>query len=242
MYMLLVVTDITEQIKTAKAKQEFFANASHELKTPLTAIAGYSEILTMGKATPKQVEKCSNEIQSNAIRMKLLIDEMLQLSKMDAQTADLEKEEISLRNLSEEIVNELKVIAQKRNIKLTIDGDAMIQGNSNELIMLIKNLVSNAIKYNKDGGFVKVILKDKDEYANLIVKDNGIGISKEHIDKIFERFYRVDESRTSTASGESSTGLGLSIVKQVVDDHKGKIEVKSKIGEGSEFIVTFPKR
>ena len=242
MYMLLVVTDITEQIKTAKAKQEFFANASHELKTPLTAIAGYSEILTMGKATPKQVEKCSNEIQSNAIRMKLLIDEMLQLSKMDAQTADLEKEEISLRNLSEEIVNELKVIAQKRNIKLTIEGDATIQGNSNELIMLIKNLVSNAIKYNKDGGFVKVILKDKDEYANLIVKDNGIGISKEHIDKIFERFYRVDESRTSTASGESSTGLGLSIVKQVVDDHKGKIEVKSKIGEGSEFIVTFPKR
>ncbi len=242
MYMLLVVTDITEQIKTAKAKQEFFANASHELKTPLTAIAGYSEILTMGKATPKQVEKCSNEIQSNAIRMKLLIDEMLQLSKMDAQTADLEKEEISLRNLSEEIVNELKVIAQKRDIKLTIEGDATIQGNSNELIMLIKNLVSNAIKYNKDGGFVKVILKDKDEYANLIVKDNGIGISKEHIDKIFERFYRVDESRTSTASGESSTGLGLSIVKQVVDDHKGKIEVKSKIGEGSEFIVTFPKR
>ena len=242
MYMLLVVTDITEQIKTAKAKQEFFANASHELKTPLTAIAGYSEILTMGKATPKQVEKCSNEIQSNAIRMKLLIDEMLQLSKMDAQTSDLEKEEISLRNLSEEIVNELKVIAQKRDIKLTIEGDATIQGNSNELIMMIKNLVSNAIKYNKDGGFVKVILKDKDEYANLIVKDNGIGISKEHIDKIFERFYRVDESRTSTASGESSTGLGLSIVKQVVDDHKGKIEVKSKIGEGSEFIVTFPKR
>ena len=242
MFMLLVITDITEQIKTAKAKQEFFANASHELKTPLTAISGYSELLTMGNATPKQVEKCSTEIQSNAIRMKALIDEMLQLSKMDAQTNELEKEEISLRNLSEEIIKELRVIANKRNIEIKVEGDATIQGNSKELIMLIKNLVSNAIKYNKDNGYVKVSIKDSDKEVKLIVKDNGIGISKENIDKVFERFYRVDEARSNTNKDESSTGLGLAIVKQVVEDHKGKIELKSKIGEGSEFIVTFPKR
>ena len=151
MYMLLVITDITEQAKTAKAKQEFFANASHELKTPLTAIAGYSEILTMGNATEKQVEKCSTEIQSNAIRMKSLIDEMLQLSKMDAQTSDIETEEGSLKNLCEGIIEELKVIAQKQNITISVEGDAIIKGNRKELIMLIKNLVSNAIKYNKEG-------------------------------------------------------------------------------------------
>lgn len=242
MFMLLVITDITEHVKTAKAKQEFFANASHELKTPLTAISGYSEMLTIGTATPKQVEKCSTEIQQNAMRMKALIDEMLQLSKMDAQTSDIDKEECSLKNISDGIIEEMQVIADKKNISISIEGDAIIQGNTKELIMLIKNLVSNAIKYNKDGGYVKVIIKDDAESVKLIVEDNGIGISAENKEKIFERFYRVDEGRGSNTAGESSTGLGLSIVKQVVDDHKGTIVVNSELGKGTEFIVTFPKR
>ena len=241
MYMLLVITDMTEQAKTAKAKQEFFANASHELKTPLTAIAGYSEILTMGKPTEKQLEKCSTEIQTNAVRMKSLIDEMLQLSKMDAQTADIEKEEGSLRNLCDGIVEELSVIAQKKNIKITVEGDAVIHGNIKEIIMLIKNLVSNAIKYNKEKGYVKVSIKEDSKAVMLSVKDNGIGISKENQEKIFDRFYRVDEGRSSNTTGESSTGLGLSIVKEVVEDHNGTIKLNSELGKGSEFIITFPK-
>ena len=242
MYMLMVATDITEQVKTAKAKQEFFANASHELKTPLTAISGYSEILSMNKPTEKQIAKCSQEIQTNAIKMKSLIDEMLQLSKMDSQTAGITKEEISLRNLCEETIDELRIIAKKNNISIKIEGDSMIDGNYKELMMLIKNLVSNAIKYNKENGVVNVIIEDDEHFVVLKVQDNGIGISKENQEKIFERFYRVDESRATVDSGESSTGLGLSIVKQVVEDHKGTIKVESELGKGTTFIVDLPKR
>ena len=242
MYMLMVATDITEQVKTAKAKQEFFANASHELKTPLTAISGYSEILSMGKPSEKQLAKCSSEIQDNALRMKRLIDEMLQLSKMDSQSSGITKEEISLRNLCEETIDELRIIAKKNNITIKIDGESMVFGNYKELMMLVKNLVSNAIKYNKPDGEVSVTIEDKEDSVVLKVQDNGIGISKENQEKIFERFYRVDESRGTLAAGESSTGLGLSIVKQVVEDHKGTIKVESELGKGTAFIITLPKR
>ena len=242
MYMLMVATDITEQVKTAKAKQEFFANASHELKTPLTAISGYSEILSMGKPSEKQLAKCSSEIQDNALRMKRLIDEMLQLSKMDSQSSGITKEEISLRNLCEETIDELRIIAKKNNITIKIDGESMVFGNYKELMMLVKNLVSNAIKYNKPDGEVSVTIEDKEDSVVLKVQDNGIGISKENQEKIFERFYRVDESRGTLAAGESSTGLGLSIVKQVVEDHKGTIKVERELGKGTAFIITLPKR
>ncbi len=241
MYMLLVATDITEQVKTAKAKQEFFANASHELKTPLTAIAGYSEILSMNKPTEKQITKCSTEIQMNAIKMKTLIDEMLQLSKMDSQTREIEKEEFSLKTLCEETIDELRVIAKKHDIEISITGDCQVYGNYKEMMMLVKNLVSNAIKYNKEKGYVKITIKDKGDSVILSVKDNGIGIAKENQEKVFERFYRVDEARVSVGD-ESSTGLGLAIVKQVVQDHKGTIEIESDLGKGTEFIITMPKR
>ena len=242
MYMLMVATDITEQVKTAKAKQEFFANASHELKTPLTAISGYSEILSMGKPSEKQLAKCSSEIQDNALRMKRLIDEMLQLSKMDSQSSGITKEEISLRNLCEETIDELRIIAKKNNITIKIDGESMVFGNYKELMMLVKNLVSNAIKYNKPDGEVSVTIEDNEDSVVLKVQDNGIVISKENQEKIFERFYRVDESRGTLAAGESSTGLGLSIVKQVVEDHKGTIKVERELGKGTAFIITLPKR
>ena len=174
--------------------------------------------------------------------MKTLIDEMLQLSKMDSQTAGITKEEISLRNLCEETIDELRIIAKKNNISINIEGDSMIDGNYKELMMLIKNLVSNAIKYNKENGVVNVIIEDDENFVVLKVQDNGIGISKENQEKIFERFYRVDESRATVDSGESSTGLGLSIVKQVVEDHKGTIKVESELGKGTTFIVELPKR
>ena len=242
MYMLMVATDVTEQVKMAKAKQDFFANASHELKTPLTAISGYSEILSMGKPSEKQLDKCTKEIQDNAIKMKCLIDEMLQLSKMDSQVSGIQKEEISLRNLCEETIDELRIIAKKNNITIKIDGESMVYGNYKELMMLIKNLVSNAIKYNKPNGEVAVTIEDKDNSVVLKVQDNGIGISKENHEKIFERFYRVDESRGTAFTGESSTGLGLSIAKQVVEDHKGTIKIESELGKGTTFIITLPKR
>lgn len=242
MYMLLVITDMTDQYKTAKAKQEFFANASHELKTPLTAIAGYSEILSMNKPTEKQIEKCSNEIQMNAVKMKTLIDEMLQLSKMDAQANGIEKEEFSLNTLCTETIDELRVIAKKHDISIDINGDATISGNYKEMMMLIKNLVSNAIKYNNDGGYVKIDIAEDSNSVILSVEDNGIGIAKENQDKIFERFYRVDKARVNNEKEESSTGLGLAIVKQVVEDHGGKIEVESDLGKGTKFIITIPKR
>ena len=177
----------------------------------------------------------------NAIKMKTLIDEMLQLSKMDSQTREIEKEEFSLKTLCEETIDELRVIAKKHDIEISITGDCQVYGNYKEMMMLVKNLVSNAIKYNKEKGHVKITIKDKGDSVILSVKDNGIGITKENQEKVFERFYRVDEARVSVGD-ESSTGLGLAIVKQVVQDHKGTIEIESDLGKGTEFIITMPKR
>jgi len=147
-----------------------------------------------------------------------------------------------LRNLCEETIDELRIIAKKNNITIKIDGESMVYGNYKELMMLVKNLVSNAIKYNKPDGEVLVTIEDKEDSVVLQVKDNGIGVSKENQEKIFERFYRVDESRGTLSAGESSTGLGLAIVKQVVEDHKGTIKVESELGKGTTFIITLPKR
>lgn len=240
-YMLLVITDITEEKNALKYKNQFFADASHELKTPLTAITGYSEMLSISTTNEKVVKKCSDEINKNAIRMKALIEEMLQLSKMENIKTDIEFEQISLRNILDSIIEDLSVIAKKKQVDINISGEATIMGNKKLIIMLYKNLISNAIKYNKENGSIDVNISEDSDKVYLSVKDTGIGIAKEHLTKIFDRFYRVEESRTTNDQVESSTGLGLSIVQKICDLHNAKIQVESILGEGTEFKIIFNK-
>ena len=240
-YMLLVITDITEEKNALKYKNQFFADASHELKTPLTAITGYSEMLSISTTNEKVVKKCSEEINKNAIRMKALIEEMLQLSKMENIKTDIEFEQISLRNILDSIIEDLSVIAKKKQVDINISGEATIMGNKKLIIMLYKNLISNAIKYNKENGSIDVNISEDSDKVYLSVKDTGIGIAKEHLTKIFDRFYRVEESRTTNDQVESSTGLGLSIVQKICDLHNAKIQVESILGEGTEFKIIFNK-
>lgn len=237
--MIIIFTNVTMEVNSAKIRSEFFANASHELKTPLTAISGYSELLTMDGVSQKQLDVCIREINSNAGRMKALIDDMLKLSKLDA---DMDNEELSSADMAElcqQAVKELKGIADSKGVSLNLSGEARLICRPKMITTLITNLVNNAIKYNKEGGKVDVILSEDKDDVTLIVKDNGAGIAKEHQSRLFERFYKVDASRTYT--NESSTGLGLAIVKRIAVIHGAKITLKSEPGVGSEFKVVFPK-
>ncbi|MDE6614046.1 MAG: HAMP domain-containing histidine kinase, partial [Clostridia bacterium] len=238
--MLIKLTNVTVEVNTAKIRSEFFANASHELKTPLTAISGYSELMTMDGVSKNQLNKCIKEINDNALRMRSLIDDMLKLSKLDA---DLDNEEISkfdLGQLCQDAIEELQGVADSKQVELSIQGECEFIGRKKMISTLVSNLVNNAIKYNKQGGHVWLSVEEKDGNVVIKVKDDGIGIPKEQQSRIFERFYKVDTSRTFI--NESSTGLGLAIVKRIALIHGGKISLKSVPDEGSEFTVVLPKR
>ncbi len=237
--MIIIFTNVTMEVNSAKIRSEFFANASHELKTPLTAISGYSELMTMEGVSQKQLDVCIREINSNALRMKSLIDDMLKLSKLDA---DMDNEELSSADMGElcgQVVKELKGVADSKGVKLNLSGKAHLICRPKMITTMVTNLVNNAIKYNKEGGKVEVTLSEKKDEVTLVVRDDGIGIAKEHQSRLFERFYKVDASRTYT--NESSTGLGLAIVKRIAVIHGAKISLKSELGMGSEFKVAFPK-
>ncbi len=237
--MIIIFTNVTMEVNSAKIRSEFFANASHELKTPLTAISGYSELMTMEGVSQKQLDVCAREINANAGRMRVLIDDMLKLSKLDA---DMDNEEISvadMREICEDVISELKGVAESKKVELNLTGEANLICRPKMITTLVTNLVNNAIKYNKDGGSVTVSLSESDSEVTLKVKDNGIGIAKEHQSRLYERFYKVDASRTYT--NESSTGLGLAIVKRIAVIHGAKISLNSELGVGSEFKVVFPK-
>ena len=238
--MVIIFTNVTIEVNNAKIRSEFFANASHELKTPLTAISGYSELMTMEGVSQKQLDVCIREINSNAGRMKTLIDDMLKLSKLDADMDNEEQSTTDMAKLCEEVVKDLKGVADSKGVRLELSGRANLLCRPKMITTLATNLVNNAIKYNKEGGYVKISLSENKDAVTLKVKDNGVGIAKEHQSRLFERFYKVDASRTYI--NESSTGLGLAIVKRIPVIHGAKISLKSELGEGSEFTVVFPNR
>lgn len=236
--MLLVLTNITQELNTANIRSEFFANASHELKTPLTAISGYSEWIGMQDIQDPKVLRCASEIHSNACKMKELIDNMLRLSKLDANMEQEEVQMVDLRAFCENVVKEQQIIADARNIKLYIEGTAKLPARPQMLQVLITNLVNNAIKYNKQDGSVWITLKQTDKQVILSVRDTGIGIAPENQGRLFERFYKVDTGRRRSAQ-ESSTGLGLAIAKHIAMLHRGVIHVESTQGKGTTFTVVF---
>ena len=233
---LVTFSDITNESKSAEIRSEFFANASHELRTPLTAIKGFSELLSItgGKGT---LEKCSSEICKNTDKMLALIADMLELSKLEAKLDDEHLDIIDIEIVAEEVKSKIESIAIAKDVSITISGAGKVVGVQLKLEELLTNLMENAIKYNNEGGTVTVNIQESESGVNVTIADNGIGIDTSHHARIFERFYRVDKGRDRNIS---STGLGLSIVKNIVNMHRAKIAMSSKLGMGTKFIITFP--
>lgn len=234
--MVILAFDITEQVNAEKHRQEFTANVSHELKTPLQSIIGSAELMENGIVKYEDVPHFVGRIRKEASRLVVLIDDIIRLSQLDERT-EMPHEDVSLRVLSEEICESLSDAAKMKNVSLEVTGDeGIINGVRRLLYEIVYNLCDNAIKYNNPGGSVKVSVEQKQGAVCLRVQDTGIGISQEHKDKVFERFYRVDKSHSKQSGG---TGLGLSIVKHAVQYHHGKISVESELNVGTTISVLF---
>lgn len=235
------VNTIKEQhvniINNAQLRQEFTANVSHELKTPLTAISGYAELIGNGMTGKEDTIRFSNEIHSNANRLLSLINDIIKLSELDEADHQMEMEKIDLYKLAENCVQMMQVTAEKQGIRLTLQGEStMAMANKGLMDEVFYNLCSNAIRYNKPGGSVTVTVGTKDERPFLSVTDTGIGIPKECQERVFERFYRVDKSRSKSTGG---TGLGLAIVKHIVAQHNAVLHLDSELDEGTTIEIVF---
>ena len=218
--------------KQENMRQEFTSNVSHELKTPLTSISGYAEIIETGMAKGDDVTKFAGKIRHEAKRMLVLISDIIKLSKLDADEIDL-TENIDLPSVVDEVCEHLQDSAEKLGIRIYREGSSEIfKGNSTEIYELVYNIVDNAIKYNRPNGSIKIALENK----KLIVSDTGIGISEKDQKRMFERFYRADKSRSRATGG---TGLGLSICKHVAEHHHAKIVVESTVNVGTIFSISF---
>lgn len=236
----LLITDVTSEVNLAKMRSEFFFNASHELKSPLTAIMGFSELMMTSELSEENRAQCAKDIHESSKRMATLIEKMITLGKLDsAQYAEKKTEDVDLRKISEEVIKRLKVIADSINVTMSCEGEATVKGDPNQMYTLISNLVSNAIKYNKENGTVLVTLSQTDDTVKISVKDSGVGIPKKDIPRICERFYRVDSSHSKTSL--DSNGLGLAIVKQIVDDYGAELKIDSTTGVGSTFTIIFKR-
>ena len=227
----------TDILKAAKMRQDFTANVSHELKTPLTAISGYAELMENGMVGESEIEDFSSKIRQNSDRLLSLINDIIRLSELDDMEEMVAIETIDLKEMAERCVENLKVYAHKQDVAIVCMGVSVyINANRNMIAELLDNLCNNAIRYNNRGGSVTVETGVKKGHAFLRVKDTGIGISKEHQSRVFERFYRVDKSRSKQTGG---TGLGLAIVKHIVAIHHAELTLTSEEGRGTEIIVTF---
>ena len=234
---ILIVLDITQQIENERNRRQFTDNVTHELKTPLTSIIGYSQLITNDIARREDVKRFVGIIEQNAENLMEMINDIMRISSLESMEG-LNKVVLQLDEVVNRTVNQEKLNADAENISINTSVETVrIYADESQMYQLVNNLVSNAIKYNKPGGRVDVSLSKSDGCALLTVADTGIGIPEERIDKIFERFYVVDKSRNKKIS---STGLGLSIVKHIVKAHDGTVSVKSQKGAGTEFTVKLP--
>ncbi|MBE6103749.1 MAG: two-component sensor histidine kinase [Erysipelotrichaceae bacterium] len=225
-----------EILKTANIREEFSANVSHELKTPLTAIAGYAELMESDPDTSDRHKHFSREIIKSAGRLRSLIDDTIMLSELD-HSGERNLEMMRLDEVVGECVTMMKLNAEKKGIDLEYDSEpATVMGVSELITQMAENLIQNAINYNRDDGWVKVAVSRKDGKCILSVRDNGIGIPQEDQSRVFERFYRVERSRSRATGG---TGLGLAIVKHIAEIHEADITLNSCINGGTEISVTF---
>lgn len=234
----IVVMDITEEEHREEMRREFTSNVSHELKTPLTSISGFSELLINRMVADEDVPKFAQNIYDEAARLIVLINDIIKLSRLDGAVDPVLPDSIDLFEIAEEVKNRLALTAAESEVDIFLSGEsAKVVGNRSILSEMIYNLCDNAIKYNRQGGRVDITVGTLDGKKFLSVKDTGIGIPNEHLGRIFERFYRVDKSHSKRIGG---TGLGLSIVKHAAEYHKAAISVESKVDIGTEIRVVFP--
>lgn len=237
---VIVVIDITEISRREQLRREFTSNVSHELKTPLTSISGFAEIMKSGGTDEATVVDFSRSIYDEAQRLISLVSDIIKLSELDDGTIEYEPETVDLYTLSLEIASRLSPQAQEKKIHFTVNGEkAEITGVRKILDEIIFNLCDNAVKYNRSGGDVKVSVKNSADTVTVTVSDTGIGIPTVQQDRVFERFYRVDKARSKSIGG---TGLGLSIVKHGVMYHNAQISLESKENEGTTVVINFPKQ
>ena len=234
----IVVMDITEKRSQEMMRREFSSNVSHELKTPLTSISGFAELFKNILVAEKDVSEIGANIYDEAQRLISMIQDIIKISRLDETSSMGEKEEIELNPLVLKVFSQYADKAKEKNIALKVEGEAKFASIRHLIDEIISNLVSNAIKYNKENGEVDVTLKDLGKEIEIVVKDNGIGIAPEDEARIFERFYRADKAHSGQIPG---TGLGLSIVKHAVSYLGGAITLDSKLDKGTTFRVVLPK-
>lgn len=244
MGLIINFEDITERKLLEKMKSEFVANVTHELKTPLTSISGFIETLKNNLDMDLEMRlKFLNIIDSESERLKSLIEDILTLSFVESnESSNNRNQNVNLNKVLEEVLELTNSIAKKKNIEIKNNNllkEGILFSNKEYIKQILLNLIDNAIKYTIDGGFIEVTLIEEEKKFIILVKDTGMGISKEDISRIFERFYRVDKARSKKIGG---TGLGLAIVKHIVFSLEGKIFVESELNKGSEFKIILPKK
>lgn len=242
MGVIMMVRDITESVQLDDMRKEFVANVSHELKTPLTSIKGYSETIINGDLTYQEILKFTKVINQEANRMDRLVSDLLQLSRFDSKKVRMNKQMFSLDEMAKNVCEKMSFSAKEKNHKLecivTVPPPG-IYADKDSVERIIVNIISNSIKYTPENGDIKVYVGSVEGNAYFKVVDNGMGIPEKDLSRIFERFYRVDKARSRQMGG---TGLGLSIVKELVSANDGTIDIKSKVNEGTEVIVTLPTK
>lgn len=227
-----------ERKKNEKLRREFSANVSHELKTPITSISGYADLLRNGMVKSEDIEEFAEKIYKESDRLIHLVNDIIKLSRLDEKKVGIDVVSVKMDDLAKQVKESLHPVTDKYKVSFELDVES-IRITAVELMMeeLLYNLCENAIKYNKPGGFVKLSIHRDASHVFIEVKDNGIGIPKDCQNRIFERFYRVDKSHSKQIGG---TGLGLAIVKHVVEYHEGNIEIDSDIDKGTKIFVTLP--
>lgn len=238
-YVLLIMKDETDLLSLERTRRDFVANISHELKTPIGAISLLAEAIQSAIDDPEQVRKFANSLELESARLIELVQDIIQLSKVQSADVLHHAQVIDLNEVINVAVAKTEVLAAKKNIdiKLNVEDKIKINGNQELIVTLLKNLIENAVIYSDEGRPVKVIAGIDEDVAEITIKDKGPGIPQEDLDRIFERFYRIDPSRSRNTGG---TGLGLSIAKHIVQKHLGELTVDSELGVGSTFTIRIP--
>lgn len=235
---VIVIPDVTERARREQLRREFTANVSHELKTPLTSVSGFAELMMNG-VPAADVKDFSKSIYDETQRLITLVGDIIKLSELDENSDKFQREQVDLRELAESVVKRLKLAAESRNVTVAVSGNAQIIGVKSVLDEMMYNLCDNAIKYNKTGGSVEVVISSNKRNVTLTVRDTGIGIPTYAQSRVFERFYRVDKGRSKSAGG---TGLGLAIVKHGAACHNAEIRLASEENKGTEITIIFPDK
>ena len=235
---VVLILDISDRVAAEQMRREFSANVSHELKTPLTSILGYAEIMRDGVAKQEDMKRFAGKIHAEATQLMSLIEDIIRLSQLDEKTPLPEMTTVDLKHICEDVCQRLQPQAEKAGVSINAHcAPLSVRGIPKMLEEIVQNLVDNAIKYNTSNGSVGVSLKEVDHRVELSVSDTGIGIPEEHVSRVFERFYRVDRSRNKQIGG---TGLGLSIVKHSAEMMNATVQLQSKLGIGTTVTISFP--